>query len=80
MTTHACALLANKNQPQIIIKLVEPKPFNSNTTQAHAWLSTLKCYFIVVGLTYTATEAANLEAAYQYAVAANGRQYSKMDE
>ena len=32
------------------------------------WLSALKCYFIVVGLTYTAIEAADTEAAHKYAV------------
>ena len=48
---------------------MEPKPFTGNTTKSHAWFSTLKCYFIVVGLTYTATEAAETEAACQYAVA-----------
>ena len=65
--THA-PLANNKNQPQISIKLAEPKPFNSNTIQACAWLSALKWYFIVVGLTFTATEAADMEAACQYTV------------
>ena len=62
------APLAIKNQLQIIIKLAKPRPFNGNTIQAHIWLSTLKCYLIVVGLTYTATKASDTEAAYQYAV------------
>ena len=61
-------LLANKNWPQISIKLVEPRSFNSNTMQAQACLSTLKHYFIAVGITYTATKAADTEAACQYAV------------
>ena len=60
-TTHA--LLANKNWLKISIKLVEPKLFNGNTMQAHTWLSTLKYYFIVVGLAYTATKADDTEAA-----------------
>ena len=62
------ALLINNNQSQIDIKLAEPKPFNGNTMQACAWLSALKNYFIAVGLTYTATEAADIEVASQYAV------------
>ena len=33
------------------------------------WLSVLKRYFIMVGLTHTATKAADTEAMYQYAVA-----------
>ena len=37
--------------------------------QARMWLSALKCYFIVVGLTYTATKAVDTEAVWQYAVA-----------
>ena len=37
--------------------------------QAHAWLSTLKRYFIAVGLTYKATEAADTLAACQDTVA-----------
>ena len=36
--------------------------------QAYAWLSTLKHYFFVVSLIFTATEAANMEAVCQYAV------------
>ena len=56
------------NRLQISIKLAEPKPFNGNTTQAHAWLSALKQYFITVGLIYKATEAPGILAAYQYAV------------
>ena len=36
--------------------------------QAWAWFSALKHYFIVVGITYVATEAADTEAAYQYTV------------
>ena len=65
-----CAsLIYSNNQPQISIKLVEPKPFNGNTTQACAWLSALKRYFIAVGLIYKATEASGTLAAYQYAVA-----------
>ena len=60
--THA-PLENNKNQSQISITLPEPKPFNGNTIQAHIWLSTLECYFIAVGLTYTAIEAADTEAA-----------------
>ena len=62
-------LANNKNQPQISIKLAKPKPFNGNPMQAHMWLSAVKHYFIVVGLTYTATEAADTEAVCQYAVA-----------
>ena len=46
---------------------MEPKPFNGNTTQV--WLSTFKHYFIAVGPTYTATEAADTLAVCQYAVA-----------
>ena len=62
-------LAHSNNWPQISIKLVEPKPFNSNTMQACAWLSTLKQYLIIVGLTYKATEVADTLAACQYAVA-----------
>ena len=63
------ALLANnKNQTQITIKLAEPKQFNGNTMQACTWVLTLKHYFIVVGIAYTATKAADTEAACQYAV------------
>ena len=40
--------------------------------QARVWFSTLKYYFIMVGITYVATDAANTEAAYQYAVAIMG--------
>ena len=36
--------------------------------QAHVWLSTLKRYFIAVGLVYKATEASDTLAACQYAV------------
>ena len=36
--------------------------------QAILWLSTLKQYFVVVGLTYTATKAADTEAMCQYTV------------
>ena len=61
-------LTQNRNQPQISIKLAKPKPFNSNTMQAHVCLSTLKYYFIVVGLTYAATKAADTQAACHYAV------------
>ena len=60
--------LANNNYLQNSIKLVEPKSFNGNTMQGHAWLSILKCYFIVLGLTFTAAEAADTEAVCQYAV------------
>ena len=56
------ALLANQNWLQISIKLAEPRLFNRNIAQAQAWLSTLKCYFTVVGLTYMATKAADVEA------------------
>ena len=62
-------LIYSNNQPQISIKLVEPKPFNGNTLQAHVWLSTLKWYFIAVGLVYKATKASGTLAACQYAVA-----------
>ena len=59
----------SNNQPQISIKLVEPKPFTGNTAQAHMWLPTLKQDFIAVGLTYKATtKAADTLAACQYAV------------
>ena len=61
-------IVASLNRSQINIKSVDPKPFDSNTMQARMWLSTLKCYFIVVGLIYTATEAADTEAACQYTV------------
>ena len=61
-------LANNNNQLQIDIKIAEPKPFNDNTMQACAWLSTLKRCFIAVGLTYIATEAANTQAACHYAV------------
>ena len=64
------ALLANnKNELKISIKLAEPKLFNSNTMKDCPWLSTLKRYFIVVGLTYMAQKAADTEAACQDAVA-----------
>ena len=36
--------------------------------QAQAWLSTLKYYFIAVGIIYVATKAAGTEAACQYTV------------
>ena len=62
-------LIHINNQPQITIKLAEPKPFNGNTTQAHAWLSALKWYFISVGLVYKVIEASGTLEAYQYAVA-----------
>ena len=42
--------------------------FNSNTTQAWAWLSALEYYLIAFGITYTATDIDNKVAAYQYAV------------
>ena len=61
-------LISNNNKPQINIKLVETKPFNRNNMQACAWLSALEWYFIEVGLTYAATEAADTLAAYQYEV------------
>ena len=64
--THAP--LTKKNQLLISIKLPEPKPFNSNTMQAHMWLSILEHYFIAVGFTYTANKAADTEAACQYVV------------
>ena len=41
-TTPMYAPLANKNQPQISIELVEPRPFNVKIMLAKAWLST-KC-------------------------------------
>ena len=41
---------------------MEPKPLNSNATQAQAWLSTFKHYPIVVGIIYAATKAAGTEA------------------
>ena len=44
-------------------------PFNGNTTQAQAWLSTVKHYFIALVITYVATDSADTEAACQYAVA-----------
>ena len=62
-------LAYSNNQPQISIKLVEPKPFNGNTMQAQTWLFTLKQYFIAIGLIYKATKAAETLAACQYAVA-----------
>ena len=37
--------------------------------QAQPWLSTLKYYFIVVGITYIATKAADPEEACQCSVA-----------
>ena len=58
-----CAPLANKNWLQINIELAEKKPFKGNTTQVQAWLSILKHFFIVVGLTYIATDTADTEAA-----------------
>ena len=65
-----CAPVANSNnQLQISIKLAELKPFTGNTILACAWLSTLKWYFIAVGLTYKATKAADTLAVGQYAVA-----------
>ena len=68
--TPACAPLIHiNNQPQISIKLAEPKPFNGNTTQACTWLSALKRYFIAIGLIYKATKASGTLAACQYAVA-----------
>ena len=54
------------------MKLAEPKPFNGNNMEARMWLSTLKCYFNTVGLTYTATEAADTQAVYQYTVVLMG--------
>ena len=63
------APLANKNKVEIRIKLEEPRPFYGNTMQAYAWLYALKYYYILVGLTYTATKAADTEASCQYAVA-----------
>ena len=42
---------------------MDPKPFNGNTIQAQAWLFTLKCNFIAVGIIYTVTKAADIEAA-----------------
>ena len=57
--TRAVPLAQNSNQPQISIKLAEPKPFNFNTMQVHTWLSILKLYFFVVGLTYAATKEAD---------------------
>ena len=62
------APLANHNPPQSSIRLLELKPFNDNIMQAHVWLSALKCYFIAVVLTYTATRTANTEALCQYTV------------
>ena len=64
--------LAKRNQPIISIKLAKLKSFNGNTTHAPVWLSTIKCYYIVVGITYIASSTANTEAAYQYAVALIG--------
>ena len=69
MTPVHAPLADNNNQPQISIKLAGPKLFNGNTTQAHAWLSALKLYFIVISLTYAAAEATGILAAYQYIVA-----------
>ena len=54
------------------IKLAEPKPFNGSTTQAQAWLSDLKCYFIVVRIINLATNAAEIEAVCEYAVVLMG--------
>ena len=62
-------LTNKKNWPQISIKLAEPKLFYSNTMQARIWLSTFKHHFMAVGLTYTATKAADTEAVCQYVVA-----------
>ena len=75
----ACAQLANRNCLLISIKLVAPKPFNGNNTQAQACLSTLKCYFIVVGITYETTKATNTKAACQYAVVLMGGNAYKMN-
>ena len=47
---------------------MEPKLFNGNNMQAHAWLSTFKRYFIASGLTYKASDAAKTLAVCQYAV------------
>ena len=54
-------LLAGTNH-KLNIKLVESRPFNGNTTQAQSWFFALNCYFIAVGITYMATEAADTEA------------------
>ena len=59
MTPMHAPLIYSNNRPQINIKLVEPEPFNGNTTQACVCLSTLKRYFIAIGLTYKATGAAD---------------------
>ena len=66
--THA-PLIHSNNQPQISIKLAEPKPFNGNTMQAYAWLSALKRCFIAIGLFYKATKASGTLAVCQYAMA-----------
>ena len=63
------APLVSRNQLQASIKLAEPKPSKGNTTQAQAWLFTLKYYFIVVGVTYMAIKAADTETVCQYGVA-----------
>ena len=48
------------NHPQISIKLADPKPSTGMTMQALVWLSTLKRYFIVVGITFISTKAADI--------------------
>ena len=40
--------------------------------QTQVWLSALKYYFIVVGITYIATKVTKIEAACHYAVALMG--------
>ena len=47
--------------------------------QAKVWLSGIKHYFIAVGITYIASNAANTEAAYQYAVALMGGNATEID-
>ena len=44
------------------MKLVELKQFNGNIMLAQSWLSTLKYYFIAVGIAFIATKAADKEA------------------
>ena len=51
---------------------MDPKPINDKIIQAWAWLSALKCYFIIIGITCIATKAADAEAACQYAMALMG--------
>ena len=79
MTPERAPLIHINNQPQISIKLAEPKPFNGNTMQAHIWLSALKQYFIAIGLVYKATEASGTLAVCQYAVALMAGNTGKMD-